>query len=336
MSAGAPGKTMQAIWIERHGPPSDLRVSDVPVPTAGPSEALVEIEAAGVNPSDTVSAEGRFPDSRLPRILGRDFAGTVVGGAPELIGRRVWGSGGDLGITRDGTHAEYVALPAAAVAIRPSNLTPEEAAATGVPFQTAWCALIEKGDLRAGERVIVSGAAGAVGSAAVQIASSRGARVVALVKDASEEAAVDHTKVDAVARSDRGDLTAIVKQATDGRGADLAFNVVGAAIFQQLVDALAEGGRMVLISAAGGREVTLDLMDLYRRELRLIGLNTAFIDAVRGAEIMNAMAPLFETGALGPPRITARLPLSKAAEAYALISSGKVVLVPDRLYHPSN
>src|SRR5690606_28708669 len=112
-----------------------------------------------------------------------DFAGRVVEGPAEWVGADVWGSGGDLGIARDGTHAEQIVLPAEGVARRPANLTAEEAAAAGVPFTTAWHALVAVGKLAEGEWVIVSGAAGAVGSAAIDIALARDARVIALVRD---------------------------------------------------------------------------------------------------------------------------------------------------------
>src|SRR2546422_648836 len=99
---------MQALQIDHHGPVSALTVRDVPRPACGPHEVLIEIEAAAINPSDVASAEGRFDDALLPRILGHDFAGRVCDGPADLIGQDVWGSGGELGIWRDGTHAEYI------------------------------------------------------------------------------------------------------------------------------------------------------------------------------------------------------------------------------------
>ncbi len=180
---------MRALRIRRHGPleglaPEDLAVEEVAPPPLGEGQVRVRVEAAAVNPSDVVSARGAFPGSPLPRILGRDFAGTVVEGPADLVGSPVWGSGGDLGISRDGTHAESVVLPRAAVARWPANLSAEQAAAVGVPFVTAWSAL-ESAGLVAGETVLVSGATGAVGSAALQLARARGARSIALVRDAA-------------------------------------------------------------------------------------------------------------------------------------------------------
>ena len=312
---------MKAIFISQHGETAGLKASDVEVPSIGADEVLVKVEAAGVNPSDVGSAMGRFPDAVLPRILGRDFAGCVVDGPPELVGTEVWGSGGDLGITRNGTYAEFVALPVAAVSRRPKNLSPDEAAVVGVPFVTAYSALVTLGALKKDECVIVSGAAGAVGQAAVQLAHARGARVVALVKDGSELSVAD--KVEAVSQFDRGNLKAVVDEATGGKGADLALNGVGASIFPAMLDALAVGGRQVIYSAVGGREFVIDILPFYRRQLSLLGLNTQFLDVTKSAEILNSLTPLFEAGALVAPTIDERFPLDRVADACARASSGK-------------
>lgn len=324
---------MKALRISRHGPVSRLTVSEVPCPPVGPGQVCVEIEAAAINPSDILSVEGSFPNSPLPRILGRDFAGRVVVGPAELMGAAVWGSGGDLGITRDGTHAEYLVVPRDAVAIRPRTLAAEEAAAAGVPFITAWSALFDLARLKGGEWVVVSGAAGAVGRAAVQLSCARHARVIALVKDADERAQVTRQRVAAIAQSDRANLVDVVREATAGAGCAVALNGVGGIIFPALLEALADGGRMVIYAAASGREVTLELRTFFRRHLTLYGLNTAIIDAVQGARILRHLAPLFDAGVLLPPAVAERYPLSQAPYAYERVAggaSGKVVLVPDQ------
>jgi NADPH:quinone reductase len=325
---------MKALLIDHHGPHTELQLRDVPTPPMQPGEVRVEVQAAAVNPSDIVSAEGRFAHARLPRILGRDFAGRVVEGPAEWLGAEVWGTGGDLGITRDGTHAEKVVLPLAGVARRPARLSADEAAAVGVPFTMAWLALMDLGRLAAGEWVIISGAAGAVGSAAIEIAAARGANVVALVRDDAEAQRLDRTKVAAIASSERGNLVAVTSAANGGKGADLALNGVGGVLFPPLRDALADGGRMVVYAAVAGREVPLDLLELYRRRLQILGANTAVIDAAAGARMLTMLAPLFQRGEIAPRQALERYPLSAAASAYARVAEGapaKIVLVPDAL-----
>lgn len=323
---------MKALRIERFGPLENLQVSDVPDVPLPPGCVRVKVEAAGINPSDTGVALGRFPHATLPRILGRDFAGTIVEGPPALMGRRVWGSGGGiLGMTRDGSHAEHLILPLDAVIARPAHLTAQEAAVAGVPFVTAWSALVELARLRAGEWAIVSGAAGAVGSAAVALVKALGGHAVALVRSSDDLAPLGGLNADAVLRSDLDDVPKSVLELTSGRGADVALNAVGAPVFAQLADSLGNGGRMVVFSAAGGREVQLDLFNLYRRRLQLLGLDTAALDLAEIAQLYGKFGPLFESGALAPPPIAARFPLSRAREAYERVAKGvpgKVVLIP--------
>jgi NADPH:quinone reductase-like Zn-dependent oxidoreductase len=313
---------MKAIYIKQHGSVSDLKASEVAVPVIGPDEVLVEVEASGINPSDIVSVEGRFPGSVLPRIVGRDFAGRIVDGPAELVGTQVWGTGGDLGISRNGTHADYVALPRQAISRRPKNLSAEQAAAVGVPFVTSFSALVNLGKVTQGEWVIVSGAAGAVGQAAIQIAHTKGANVVALVKDKTQRWVSKLAGVQAVAESDQGDMENVVRDATKGRGVDLALNGVGSSIFGSILGALAVGGRQVLYSAAGGREATLDILSLYKHQWVLLGLDTQKFDAVYCARILNELTPLFESGALQPPEIGERYSLSEVAQAYGHVASG--------------
>jgi NADPH2:quinone reductase len=323
---------MRALHIVRHGPVDQLKVSDQPQPAPGPDQVLVQVLAAGLNPSDVASAQGRFPHAPLPRILGRDFAGRVVEGPHELIGAEVWGSGGDLGITRDGTHAEFVVLPRDGVALRPGRLSAEAAAAAGVPFVTAWTALMDLGGIKVDEWVVVSGATGAVGTAAAQIARWAGAHVLALVRNAAEQERLDLGLVTAVARLDTGDLPEVARRHTGGNGCALALNGIGSSVFRPLLDALAEGGRMVVYSVIGGAETPLDLFSFYRRRLALYGLNTGWLNSVDCARILTTLAPLFESGAIRPPAIAEHYPVERAAEAYGRVAQGahgKVVLVMD-------
>lgn len=325
---------MRAIQIDSHGPVSELRLAEVREPPIGPDEVRVRVEAAGINPSDVGSRLGWFPGFPLPRILGRDFAGTVVEGPAELVGVPVWGTGGDLGFTRDGTHAESVVIPSAAVVRRPGNLSAEEAAAVGVPFVTAWMALDLAG-LAAGETVLVSGAAGAVGGAAIQLAQARGARAIALVRDESEAQRLRSDAVIAVAHFDSprfAEATVELARAhTAGRGCDVALNGVGAPVFDTMLGALRDGGRLVVYSAVAGRDVQLDLLALYRRRIRILGLTTGGLSVVGAAEILRGLTSLFESGALRPLDVAARFPLAKASVAYSAVHAGmpgKVVLVP--------
>jgi NADPH2:quinone reductase len=323
---------MKALRIEQFGPLENLQITqveDAPLPA---NSVRIKIEAAGVNPSDTGVALGRFPHATLPRILGRDFAGTVIEGPASLMGLPVWGSGGGiLGMTQDGSHAECMLLPIDAAIARPAQLSAAEAAVAGVPFVTAWSALIELARFQAGEWAIVSGAVGAVGSAALALVKALGGHAIAVVLSNDDLAPLDGLGADAVLRSDVDDVPKSVLELTSGRGAEVALNAVGAPIFAPLLASLALDGRMVVFSAAAGRQATLDLFTLYRRRLQLFGLDTAAFDLAQIGRLFGKFGPLFASKAVAPPPIATRFPLARAREAYERVASGvggKVVLIP--------
>ena len=168
---------MKALRFSKFGPPSVLTIEEIPRPEPRAGEALVQVKAAAINPSDVKNVAGHFPATTLPRTPGRDFSGIVVPGT-KYQGQEVWSSGPGLGITRDGAQSEYVTVPEEVLALKPRTLSLEQAAAIGVPFITAWVALVRAAELQPGETILIIGAAGAVGQAATQIANWRKARVL--------------------------------------------------------------------------------------------------------------------------------------------------------------
>src|SRR6202044_435539 len=204
---------MHAIRFEAFGDPSVLEAVEVPAPIADEKTAVVRVMAASINPSDVKNVAGTMKQTTLPRIPGRDFAGVVEVGPAEWIGAEVWGTGGDVGFTRDGTHAEMIAVPVDSLRRKPETLGFDQAASVGVNYLTAWCGLSAAG-LEAGETVLLIGAGGGVGGAAAQIARRLGARVIAADRrpprpDSPALAIAEKYIVDA------GDLPAEVKAATD-------------------------------------------------------------------------------------------------------------------------
>lgn len=322
---------MRAARFDKTGDLSYLTVQEVETPIPGADEVLVKVAAAAINPSDVKNVQGMMAQTTLPRTPGRDFAGTVEQGPDDLRGVEVWGTGGDLGFVRDGTHAEYILLPRNAVRRRPAALFPEEAAAVGVPFVTAGVALLEAGGLTSEDTVIVVGAAGAVGSAAVQIARWKGARTWGVIRQPSQEQDVTEAGAQVLVNSEAGTLADAIRAATDGRGADLIFDTVGGALLEPCLNGLAIAGRLIEIAAPQGR-VEFDLLDFYRRALTLRGVNTFFYDCVAAARILEQFTAGFESHALRPPRIARSYRLEEAPDAFAQVGSGhaggKIVLVP--------
>ncbi|MCN9244391.1 zinc-binding alcohol dehydrogenase family protein [Streptomyces sp. RY43-2] len=141
---------MRALRFDRFGDPHVLSLTECPDPTAQHGNAVIAVKAASVNASDVKNVAGRMEGTLLPRTPGRDFSGVVIDGPPDWTGAEVWGTGGDLGFTRDGSHAELLAIPATALARKPTRLSFEEAAATGVNFVTAWLGTVETARLTEG------------------------------------------------------------------------------------------------------------------------------------------------------------------------------------------
>jgi NADPH:quinone reductase-like Zn-dependent oxidoreductase len=321
---------MRALRFHQKGDLASLRVEDVPTPTPPPGEVLVRVRAAAVNPSDVKNVLGAFPQTTTPRTPGRDFAGVVEAGTSPWAGREVFGAGGGLGFTRDGTHAEFVCVPVEGVIDKPPGLSFEQAAAVGVGYLTAWSALVTAAALRAGETALILGVTGAVGSAAAAIGRRLGARLLGTVRTPAEVPAVS-SLVDRVLDLSSGPLPDLALEATDGLGADLVLDVVGGPLFEPCMRALAHRGRHVVIAAAGKPEVSFDLGDFYHREGRLLGVDTLKLSPAESAAILRRLAPGFAEGAYPPPSV-APCPLADAPTAYARLLKGtapaKLVLTP--------
>jgi len=295
------------------------------------SDALVEIRAAAVNPSDAKAAIGMMPYAIFPRTPGRDFAGVVLEGPSALIGKEVFGSSGDLGIRRDGTHATHLVIEADALVEKPANINLLEAAGIGVPFVTAQEGFRRAGMPKAGETVLILGLNGKVGQAATQIASWQGARVIGVVR--KDEAYVGHSHGDiTVIDSSRKDIAAAVRELTGGRGADVVFNTVGEPYYDAGSRSLALLGRQIFIAAVK-QPVAFDIFAFYRGRHTYVGIDTLALSSTASAEVLRDLVPGFASGALKPFPIetSAIYSLARAAEAYAAVlgsSRDRVVFQP--------
>src|SRR4029077_12962094 len=261
---------MRALKFHQTGSLDDLRFEEVSPPTPGPGEVLIQVKAAAINPSDIKNVQGKIHETTVPRIPGRDFAGMIVKGPDELLGQSVFGSGGNLGFGRDGSHAEYVAVPVTAVIPLPKNLSFEQAAGIGVAYITAWAALVNAAQIQAGETALILGTTGALGSAAARIARKLGARVFGTARKAADIPPTSVLPVDDWIDLEAVDLATGVRRLTNGRGADIVFDVVGGALFEQCLSALAWRGRQVAISSSPEPRVSFNLVDFYHNESRLL------------------------------------------------------------------
>ncbi len=296
--------------------------------SCGSGDVLVEIKAAGVNPSDVKAATGLMPYAVFPRTPGRDFAGVVVDGPAEWLGKSVFGTSGDLGIRRDGTHASHLVVEAAALVEQPGGISMEEAAGIGVPFVTAIEGFRRTGMPKPGEHVLILGVNGKVGQAAVQLATWRGANVIGVVR--KDEGYAGHANAPIqIVNSASSDVVERVRELTDGKGADIVFNTVGDPYFQAAHRSLAKRGRQILIAAVD-KVVQFNILEFYRGQHTYVGVDTLGFSSIECGEILRSVMPGFDNGSLRPFPISpsAIYPLSEAKAAYrAVIASSRDRLV---------
>ncbi|SHJ76733.1 NADPH:quinone reductase [Bradyrhizobium lablabi] len=294
-------------------------------------EVLIEIKAAAVNPSDVKAATGLMPYAVFPRTPGRDYAGVIIDGPSDAIGREVFGSSGDLGIRRDGTHATHLTIEADAVVEKPRSISWEEAAGIGVPFVTAMEGFRRAGMPTEGETVLVMGVNGKVGQAAVQIASWHGARVIGVVRKNEFYQGHATSKVEVIDAS-AVEVGTRVRELTDGKGAGLVFNTVGDPYFEAATKSLALRGRQILIAAVHP-VVPFNIFEFYRGQHTYVGIDTLALSSTATGAVLRELAPGFASGHLKPfpilPSAIYQLEDAKAAlVAVAGSSRDRVILRP--------
>jgi NADPH2:quinone reductase len=323
---------MRALRFDTFGDPSVLHIADLPDPTATAQEAVIRVEAASVNPSDVKNVAGQMDWTVIPRTPGRDFAGVVVSGPPDWEGAEVWGTGGDVGFTRDGSHAELISVPIGALARKPEALSFDEASTVGVNFVVAWHGAAETAQLQAGETIAVFGVSGGVGGAVAQIAHALGATVIGVGRRQPDP----HTPAAKVIDDFvvlGPDAAADIRRANRGKGVEVVYDAVGGVTTNAALASLARRGRLVVISAVGPAKVEIDLKDLYHNETRILGADSGKLTVVDSARLLQKMLPYFDSGEFRPLPIAARYPLDESASAYEAVAghiAGRVVINPGK------
>jgi NADPH2:quinone reductase len=297
----------------------------------GPNDLLIEVKAAAVNPSDVKAATGSMAYAVFPRTPGRDYAGFVLDGPAEWLGREVFGSSGNLGIRRDGTHATHLSVEADAVVEKPGGVSWEEAAGIGVPFVTATEGFRRAGMPKPDETVLVMGVNGKVGQAAVQIASWRGARVFGVVRRNEAYEGYSNSKVEVIDAS-AVDVATRAREFTDGKGADIVFNTVGDPYFEAAHKSLALRGRQILIAAIHPA-VQFNILEFYRGQHSYFGIDTLGLSSIATGAVLRELGPGFASGHLKPFPImpNAIYPLEDAKAAFVAVagsSRDRVILRP--------
>jgi NADPH:quinone reductase len=320
-------KLMKAIHVHEFGGPEVLRLEEVPTPQPGPGEILVRMHAAGVNPVETYIRAGTYARMpKLPYTPGNDGAGVVEQLGSDVsefkAGDHVYTSG-----SISGTYAEFALCKKEQVHPLPANVSFAQGAAMGTPYATAYRGLLQRADAKPGETVLVHGASGGVGMAAVQLARARGLRVLGTagsdegIKLACEQGAhemFDHRAPDHFEQ---------IMKATGGHGVDVIVELLANVNLGKDLTILAKGGRVVIIGSRG--RVEIDPRDTMQRDADIRGMALPNTPPTDMASIHAALAAGLENGTLRPV-ISKEFPLADAPEAHRAVMEpgalGKIVL----------
>lgn len=315
---------MKAWRFDNFGDIANFTLRDVAEPEPAADEVLVRLKFAALNPADRLLVEGLYPGAgKLPLTVGRDGAG-VIERAPEgsryRLGDQVVILRSEIGISRQGTLAEFVAAPEAVVAPLPEGWSLEEGAAAPLVYLTAWKALVTQGNLRAPENVLVTGASGGVGIAAVQLASALGATVVALSRDAGKREQLVRIGARAAVDSDAGDLEQQVGDAFGG-GADLVIDNLAGPFMQKYLNMANLNARVMVIGLLAGRAAEIQLGLLLFKQTRIEGVH---VGKFSPTEAQSAWASIVETleRAEARPLIEKVFPMDQVQEAFAHLRGG--------------
>lgn len=323
---------MIAIEIREPGGPDVLVPVERPRPTAGSGEVLIRVVAAGVNRPDVMQRQGKYPPPPgASDIPGLEIAGVVEEAGP---GVRSWRAGDQIcALVSGGGYAEYCVAPVQQCLPVPAGMDLIHAAGAPETTFTVWTNLFERGKLVEGETVLIHGGTSGIGSTAIQIARALGARVFATAGTAPKCEACRRFGAHEAFNYRDVDFVAALKHATDGRGADVVLDIVGADYFQRNLDALAVEGRLVLIGQLGGHKAEINTTPIFRKRLTITGsvLRSRSIDE-KGAiadAVRRHVWPLLESGAVQVP-IHRTFPLADAAKAHRVMEEsthvGKLVL----------
>jgi NADPH:quinone reductase-like Zn-dependent oxidoreductase len=350
--------THRAVVFSQFGGLDELHVEDVASTAPGPGEVLVRVGAAAVNhlDLDMLAGTSRYRVAP-PHTLGMEAAGVIAAVGPEvdgvspgdrvmvacdivcrsceycLLGRdNLCPNAYRPGWTHPGAYAELMVAPARGLYPLPDHVSFEAAAALQISFGTAWHMLVTRGRLRVGEWVLVNGAAGSIGLAAVQLARLAGARVIAASASPGKRRRLLADGADAVADYGSASFVADVREISGGIGVDVVYEHVGGDTMARSLECLRDGGRMLSCGGHGGEVSQLDIIPFFRRELTIMGSNSATQDDIR------RVLELLSAGRLSPV-VAARFPLEQAADALRMLAErrnyGRVLILPGAEASPS-
>lgn len=328
----------RVVEFDRLGGPEVLRVVEREIPPPGPNEVRVAVQAAGLNRAELLFVAGHYlVEPVLPSRLGLEAAGTVDAVGAGVAGLKIGQHVAILPSLDPATHGvigDFAVVPASAVHPAPVGLDAAEVAALWMAYATAWGGLVRAGGLQAGDasNVLVSAASSSVGLAAITVAKTYGARVIATTRTDAKRAALDASGADHVLATDAGDLEQRIDALTDGHGIDLAFDPINGAFIETLARCAARDGRIITYGLLAGETAPLPFREMIGKGLaiRSFHLGADLLGRPGPAhEALTTLMPRFEDGSYRAT-IDRRFPLERVAEAYAWLAGneqvGKIVI----------
>lgn len=316
---------MRAVVITTPGGPEVLHTEDVPAPAPGPGEVLIDVAAAGVNRADVLQRKGHYP---VP-AGSSEYPGLEVSGRVAAVGTGVEGLsvGADVvALLAGGGYAEQVNVPAGQVLPVPAGVDLVTAAALPETTATVFSNLFMAAGVAAGDHVLIHGGAGGIGTMAIQMVAAFGAVPMVTAGSAEKLELARSLGAQVLINYRDEDFVEAVRKATDGRGADVILDVMGAKYLQRNLDALALSGRLVIIGLQGGTTAEIDLSQLMTRRLAVIGTTLRSRPIAEKAAIMQAVRthvwPLIASGKIRP-LVDRTFPLAEAGAAHEYFDSGQ-------------
>ena len=324
---------MKAILPKAPGGPEVLELTEVADPELGAGEVLLDVAATAVNRADLLQRQGHYPPPPgASEILGLECSGTVAAVADDVTGVEI---GQEVcALLSGGGYATRVAVPAGQVMPKPDGVDLVTSAALPEVAATVWSNLMMVAGLRSGDTLLVHGGAGGIGTFAIQLGHVLGARVVTTAGSAEKLALCTELGADVAVDYHEQDFVEAVKESTDGAGADVILDNMGASYLARNVDALATEGRLVVIGLQGGTKAELDINALMRKRAAVVGTTLRARPVAEKTTICAAVAehvwPLIADGSIRP-MVGSRFPLGDAAAAHRHMesgeSTGKILLV---------
>jgi len=324
---------MHAVVVTRPGGPEVMRWLEVPDPVPGPDEVVINVTASGVNRADLLQRQGLYPPPPgAPPYLGLECSGRIAAVGEDVTG---WRTGDQVcALLSGGGYAERVAVPAGQVLPVPDHVDVTTAAAFPEATCTVYLNLVQVAGLAKGETLLVHGGASGIGTTAIQLGTALGARVACTAGSPEKLARCRELGADITVNYREEDFVGALREATDGAGADVILDIMGASYLERNLAALARYGRLVIIGRQGGSRAEIDLGVLHAKQASLHGTTVRARPKDRKAALVAAVRdnvwPLIGSGRVAAV-IDRKLPISQAAEAHRAMAAsdhiGKILLV---------